>query len=96
MSREAKYRLAFDAPGAPKLATTSSSDFQTLAGALIAGWGVNIFGGRCLGVTYGGLPVMCEEDLTRAFERLCAIEGECPGGNKIGCAEQVLSEMGLE
>lgn len=93
MSREAKYRLAFNAPGPP--GPSSSGVFQTLAGALIAGWAVNIFGGRSLGVTYGGLPVMCEEELRRAFERLYAVERECPGDNKIGCAEQVLREMGL-
>jgi hypothetical protein len=39
---------------------------------------------------------MGEEDLRRAFERLRAIESECPGGNVIACAERVLREMGLE
>lgn len=96
MSRDAKYRLDFNAPGASDLAAQSTGDFQTLAGALIAGWGINIFGGRSLGVTYGGLPVMREEDLTRAFERLYAIESECPDDNKIVCAERVLRELGLE
>ena len=96
MNRGAKYRLDFNAPGAPNPAPSSSGVFQTLAGALIAGWAINSSGGRSLGVTCGGLPVMCEEDLGRAFERLYAIEGECPDSNKVGCAEQVLRELGLE
>jgi hypothetical protein len=39
---------------------------------------------------------MSEEDLRRAFERLRAIESECPGGNVVACAERVLRELGLE
>jgi hypothetical protein len=63
---------------------------------LTAGWANDASGGRTVGVTYGGLPVMNEEDLRRAFERLRAIEGECPDDNKINCAERVLREMELE
>lgn len=96
ISREAKYRLDFNAPGASDPAPPSSVVFQTLARALIAGWEINDSGGRSFGITYGGLPVMREDDLRRAFERLHAIEGECPDGNKVGCAEQVLRELGLE
>lgn len=96
MSREAKYRLDFDVPGAADLVTRSSSDYQTLAGALVAGWVVNTFGGRPLGVTYGGLPVMREEDLQLAFDRLHATASDCPGENDIGRAARVLREMGLE
>lgn len=39
---------------------------------------------------------MGEEDLRRAFERLRAIESECPGGNVIAWAERVVRELGLE
>lgn len=96
MSKVAKYSLIFHAPGATNLDAPSNGDFQTLAGALTAGWENDISGGRSLGVTCGRLPVMGEEDLRRAFARLRAIEGECPDGNRIGCAGQVLREMGLE
>jgi len=96
MSRETKYRLAFIAPGALDAGTPSGGDFQTLAGALATAWVNNGSGGRSLGIKCGGLPVMGEEDLGRAFKRLRAIEGECPGGNLIACAERVLREMGLE
>ncbi len=96
MIKEAKYRLAFNAPRATNFDTPSRIDFQTLAGALTAAWANDTSGGRALAVTYGGMPVMGEEDLRRAFERLRAIEHECPGGNMIGCAGQVLREMGLE
>ena len=96
MSRETKYRLTFRAPGAPDDGTPSGGDFQTLAGALTMGWVNDGSGGRSLGITCGGMPVMGEDDLRRAFERLRAIESECPGGNVIACAERVLREMGLE
>ena len=96
MSRETRYRLAFMAPGAPDAGTPSGGDFQTLAVALSVGWSNDGSGGRSLGITCGGMPVMNEEDLRRAFERLRAIESECPGGNVIACAERVLREMGLE
>ena len=96
MSREAKYRLAFIAPKSPEADAPSSGDFQTLAGALSMGWVNDSSGGRSLGIRCGGLPVMGEEDLRRAFELLRAIESECPGGNMIACAERVLREMGLE
>jgi hypothetical protein len=96
MSKEARYRLAYNAPGALTTDAPHRGDFQTLAGALTAGWQNASSGGRTLGVTYGGLPVMGEEDLSHAFELLRAIESECPGDNRINCAERVLREMGLE
>ena len=96
MSRETKYRLTFSAPGTHHADAPYSGDFQTLAGALTAGWANDASGGRTVGLTYGGLPVMNEEDLRRAFERLRAIESECPEDNKINCAERVLREMELE
>ena len=96
MSREAKYGRTFRAPGALDDGTPSGGDFQTLAGALTTGWVNDGSGGRSLGIKCGGLPVMGEENLRRAFERLRAIESECPGGNMIACAERVLMEMGLE
>ena len=58
MNREAKYRLAFSAPGASQSDAPSGGDFQTLAGALAAAWANDASGGRPLGVTFGGLPVM--------------------------------------
>lgn len=96
MSRATKYRLAFSAPGAVNDEAPYSGDFQTLAGALTAGWASEASGSRVLRVTYRGLPVMSEDDLSRAFELLRAIESECPGDNRINCAERVLREMGLE
>ena len=96
MSRETKYRLTFGAPGARHADTPYGGDFQTLAGALTAAWANDASGGRAVGVTYGGLPVMNEEDLRRAFERLRDIKSECPDDNRINCAERVLREMGLE
>jgi hypothetical protein len=96
MSREAKYRLAFSAPGAVNPDAPSGGDFQTLAGALTAGWTNDASGGRSHAITFGGMPVMREDDLRRAFERLRALESERPTDNKIGCAAQVLREMGLE
>ena len=96
MSKEAKYRLIFNAPEAVNHDTPSIGDFQSLAGALAAGWTNDISGGRSLSIICGGLAVMREEDLRRAFGRLRAIESECPDNNKIVCAAQVLREMGLE
>ena len=96
MSKETRYRLVFNPSGDPHADVPSNGDFLTLAGALTAAWDNDTSGGRALGVTYGGMPVMGEEDLRRAFERLRAIESQCPDGNKIGCAVQVLREMGLE
>ncbi len=96
MSQEAKYRLAFNPPGDLHSDTPSGGVFQTLAGALTAAWASDTSGGRALGVTYGGMPVMGEEDLRWAVERLRAIESECPEDNRIRCAAQVLREMGLE
>jgi hypothetical protein len=96
MKSETRYRLVFKAPDALDAGATSGGDFQTLAGALSMGWLNDGSGGRSLGITCGGMPVMNEEDLRRAFERLRAIESECPGGNVIACAERVLREMGLE
>jgi hypothetical protein len=96
MSRETKYKIAFRAPGAVDAGTQSSGGFLTLAGALSMAWVNDGSGGRSLGITCGGMPVMGEEDLRRAFERLRAIESECPGGNVIACAERVLRELGLE
>ncbi len=54
MSRETKYRLTFSVPGAHPADTPYSGDFQTLAGALTAGWANDASGGRTVGVTYGG------------------------------------------
>jgi len=96
MSRETRYRLAFNAPADLHADTTTHGDFQTLAGALAAAWAHDTSGGRPLGITCGGLPVMGEEDLRGAVERLRAIESECPDSGKIGCAAQVLRELGLE
>jgi hypothetical protein len=96
MSREAKYRLTFRAPKDLEGDTSSGGDFQTLAGALTVAWANDSSGGRSLGITCGGMPVMGEEDLRRAFELLRAAEGECPGGNLIACAGHVLKEMGFE
>jgi hypothetical protein len=96
MSREAKYRLTVRAPGALEADTSSGGDFQTLAGALTVAWANDSSGGRSLGITCGGMPVMGEEDLRRAFGLLRAAEGECHGGNLIACAGHVLKEMGLE
>jgi hypothetical protein len=96
LNRGAKYRLAFSAAGAAHSDAPSNGDFQTLAGALAAAWASDASGGRLLGVTFGGLPVMGAEDLKSAVERLSAIEGECPDDGKIRCAERVLREMGLE
>ena len=84
------------APGTADAGTPSGGDFQTRAGALTMGLVNDGSGGRSLGITFGGMPVMNKEDLRRAFERLRAIESECPGGNVIACAERVLREMGLE
>ena len=96
MSREAKYRLTFRAPKDLAADTSSGGDFQTLAGALTVAWANDSSGGRSLAIKCGGLPVMGEEDLRRAFEHMRAIESECVGGNIIACAERVLREMGLE
>ena len=96
MSREAKYRLTFRAPRDLEADTSSGGDYQTLAGALTVAWANDNSGGRSLAITCGGLPVMGEEDLKRAFEHLRAVESECVGGNLIACAERVLREMGLE
>ena len=96
MLREAKYRLAFNAPGTIQADAPSGGDFQTLAGALAAAWANDVSGGRSFGVTFGGLPVLGEEDLRRAVERLRVIESECPEDGKIGCAARVLRELGLE
>jgi hypothetical protein len=96
MSRETKYRLAYNAPGAADGGSPSGGDFQTLAGALTLAWVNEGAGGRSLGITCGGMPVMGEDDLRRAFERLRAIESECPGDNLIACAGRVLRQMGLE
>jgi hypothetical protein len=96
MGRETKYRLAFNTPGAVNVGTPSGGDFQTLAGALAMAWVNDGSGGRSLGITCGGLPVMGEEELRRALGRLRAIERECPGANLIACAGRVLRQMGLE
>ena len=96
MSKEAKYQLVFNSSGDLHADMPSNGDFLTLAGALTAGWANDASGGHSFGVTCGGMPVMGEEDLRRAFERLRAIESECPDNGKIGCAAQVLREMGLE
>jgi hypothetical protein len=96
MSRETRYKLTFSAPGAADGGAPSSGGFLTLAGALTTGWVNDGSGGRSLGITCGGLPVMGEEDLRRAFALLRAAESECPGGDMIACAERVLREMGFE
>jgi len=96
MSNGTRYRLAFHAPGAPDTDAISHGDFQTLAGALAVAWASDTSGCRPLGITCGGLPVMGEEDLKQAIERLRAVESECPDNGKIGCAAHVLREMGLE
>lgn len=96
MSKGTRYRLAFNAPGNLSVDTPSHGDFQTLAGALAAAGANDTSGGRSLGITCGGLPVMGEEDLRWAVERLRAIESECLDSGKIGCAARVLREMGLE
>ena len=96
VSREAKYRLTFRAPGALEADTSSGGDFQTLAGALTVAWAHDNSGGRSLAITCGGLPVMGEAELMCAFGLLRAAESECPGGNIIACAGQVLKEMGFE
>jgi hypothetical protein len=62
MSRETKYRLAYNAPGTVVDGAPSSGDFQTLAGALAMAWVNDGSGGRSLGITCGGMPVMGEED----------------------------------
>ena len=96
MNTVAKYRLAFSPAGAAHSDAPARGDFQTLAGALTAAWASDASGGRPLGVTLGGLPVLGEEDLRRAVERLRAVEGERPDDGKIECAARVLREMGLE
>lgn len=96
MSNGTRYRLTFHAPGAPNADAISHNDFQTLAGALAVAGASETSGCRPLGITCGGLPVMREEDLRRAIERLRAVESECPDNGKIGCAAHVLREMGLE
>jgi hypothetical protein len=96
MSREARYRLAFNAPGASDPGAPSSGDFQTLAGALAAALVMEDSGSSLLGVTIGRLPVLSGEDLREAVGRLRAVAGECPEDGMIACAARVLSEMGLE
>lgn len=96
MSRETRYRLAFDAPGAPAQNAPSGGDFQTLAGTLAAALVMEDSGGSLLGITCGGLPVMNGEDLRAAVARLRAIAGECPDDGMIACAARVLQEVGLE
>lgn len=96
MSNGTRYRLAFNASGAPHADTISHGDFQTLAGALAAAWASHTSGCRPLSITCGGLPVMGEDDLRQAVERLRTVESECPENGKIGCAAHVLREMGLE
>jgi hypothetical protein len=95
VGRETRYRLFFNVPGDRDGDTPPNRDFQTLAGALAAAWANNTSGGHSLSITYSGLPLMGEEDLIWAIERLRAIECECPADGKIGCAVQVISEMGL-
>jgi hypothetical protein len=96
MSRDAKYRLAFNAPGARGPGAPSGGDFQTLAGTLAAALVIEDSGSGLLGVTCGGLPVMNGEDLREAVGRLRAVAGECPDDGMIPCAARVLREMGLE
>lgn len=96
MSREAKYRLAFNPPGAQASGAQSGGDFRTLAGALAAALVMNDSGMTLLGVTCGGLPVMNGEDLSEAVGRLRSVASECPGDNIIACAGRVLREMNLE
>ena len=91
-----KYRLTFRSPKALDADKPSGSDFRTLAGALTVAWANDSSGGRSLAITCGGLPVMGEEDLGRAFERMRVAESESLGGNILACAERVLREMGLE
>jgi hypothetical protein len=95
MSVGARYRLIFDAPGDPHPVTPPDVDFRSLADALAAAWTTNTFGGQLLGDTCGLLRVMNGEDLRRAFERLRTLESECPNADEVGCARQVLREMGL-
>jgi trehalose 6-phosphate synthase/phosphatase len=96
----ARFRLPgpghFRAPKDLEADTSSGGDFQTLAGALTVAWANDSSGGRALAITCGGLPVMGEDELRRAFEHLRVVESECAGGNLIACAERVLREMGLE
>lgn len=96
MSNATRYRLAFHAPGASDTGAVSHGDFQTLAGALAAAWASETSGCRPLGITCRGLPVMGEEDLRQAVERLRAVERECPDDGQIVCAGHVLRGMGLE
>ena len=86
MNKETRYRLASGASVYARAEVSSHGDFQTLAGALAAAWANAAAGARPLGITCGGLPVMSEEDLRRALERLRAVESECRGDNRIGCA----------
>lgn len=96
MSREARYRLTFNAPGAHDPNAPSGGDFQTLAGTLAAALVMEDSGGTLLGVTCGGLPVMSGDDLRDAVGRLRAVANECPGDGMIVCAGRVLRGMGLE
>ena len=95
MNVEAGYRLIFDAPRDSRPAMPYEGDFRTLVDALAAAWVNNTFDGQLVGVTRGALPVMSGEDVRRAFERLRALEGECPNADEVSCARQVLREMGL-
>lgn len=96
MSREARYRLAFNAPGAHDPNAPSGGVFQTLAGTLAAALVMEDSGSTLLGVTCGGLPVMNGEDLKEAVRRLRAVANECPDDGMIACAARVLREIGLE
>lgn len=96
MSTEAKYRFAYTGPADPVPHVASHRDYLTLAGALSTAWTNRLAGGRSLSITRGELPVMSEEELRRAFERLDEVERERPGRHRLDLAEQYLKEMGLE
>ena len=97
MYTDVRYKLSLNVPGAAAGREPCVRHLSTLAGALAAAWENDSAGGRSLGISHGGLPVLGEDELLRCFERLRAIEGDCPDSSgRIFYAARVLREMNLE
>ena len=94
MTEGAKYTLSLRVPGAAS-GPPSVRHLLSLAGALASAWDNETAGGKSLGITFEGSPVMSEEELGRCFERMRAMEGERPNGDRVIYAARVLRELRL-